>query len=656
MKKGDRSKDTEGRSQDSAFGWLENPWIGALLCAVLGFVAFQGSISNGFVFFDDDQAILYNQALQQSGLAGFFSGQNLGMYAPMTWIFYAIGTSISGEEAWGHHLLGVLLHCINAAVLFLALRELFGRSWPALFAAGLFAVHPVQTEAVAWAAALSTVLFASFYLGSLYTYIRWRKGATLPWILVSFGLFILACLSKSAAVTLPLVLVAVDYFLDKKQAGKLWLSKIPYFLSSLIFGIYTFVTRAREGHDMELASSTFDALDRFWMISQTILFYPYKLLVPSGFSIAYPFVKDGDTWPLVYYLAPVILAGLAFAVWKFWRQSEDKLFAIALYILPLAVMLPFRTVGSFELRSDRYVYVSCAGIFLLIALLLERLDLKIRLGVLGVACLIGIYLSRQQSQVWNNGVALFENCVEKTPDAALCQCNLGYNELIRLDFDGAVEHYSNTLRLDPTYVEAYNGRGQAYFNLQKVNEAYSDFNSAINSGLSSPKLFMNRGKCLVMTGKMTEAIPDFNKSLELEPMNPEVYFFRGFCHERAGQLDQAMADYGKAIEQNPKYMEPLVNRGLLHYNNNKYEEAIADYTAALQINPNLAMALNNRANAYYLTNQLPLALADASKCIETNPGYIRAYETRARIHQKMGNLFEASEDLRRLKELQKQPQ
>jgi tetratricopeptide (TPR) repeat protein len=630
----------------------ESTWFGMLSVALLAFAAFQGAIMNGFVFFDDDKAILYNQTIQNPSLKAFFTGQNLGMYAPLTWIAYWAGIGLSGEEAWGHHLIAVLLHAMNAVLVYSIIRNLFGRAWPALFAAALFAVHPIQTEAVAWAAALSTVLFSSFYLLSIRAYLQWRNAGTLPWIGLSVIFFLAACLSKSAAVTLPLVLVAIDFFIDKKQIGKLWLSKILFFLGSVYFGLQTFSTRAQEGHDIDMASSAYGVLDRFWMISQTILFYPVKLLLPFGFSIAYPFPDSGSDWPITYYLAPLALAALAFLVWKYWKTAEEKLFAIALYILPLSVMLPFRTVGSFELRSDRYAYISSIGVFLLVALLLEKVPAKVRLGVLAFLAVAGIFLSRQQSQVWNNGVALFENCVDKTPEAALCQCNLAYNELVRLDFQDAVRHYSETLKLDPTYVEAYNGRGQAYFQLQQIEPAYADFDNAIRAGLSSPKLYMNRGKCLVMTGRSAEAIPDFDQSLQLEPNNPEVYFFRGFCHEKAGNAEQAIADYSKAIEQNPSYLEPRVNRGLLHANAKAYPQAIEDYTVALQINPNLAIALNNRANAYLLSGQLTEALADASKCIETNPGYLRAYETRSSIYLQLGRNQEAQADLQTLSRLQ----
>lgn len=641
----DRAPEIRATETHTPQPWWTAGWTPFFLPALAAVAAYFGVVQNGFVFFDDDKAILYNQALFQPSLSGFFTGQNLGMYAPATWIVYWLGAQLSGQEAWGHHLISLLLHAGNAVLLFATLFQLFQRPWPALFASVLFAVHPVQAEAVSWAAATSTVLFAFFYLAAWHCYVRWLRTATLPFLPASLGLFLLAALSKSAAVTLPLLLLATDYFLNKKIKRKDWLSKIPYFLISLGFGLYTFSTRAQEGHDIEASSAAFAALDRFWMVSQTIWFYPFKILAPIGFSIAYPFAKSDGLWPWTYYAAPIALAVAGFLVWRYWRNLPERLFALSLYLLPLAVMLPFRTVGSFELRSDRYVYLSCAGIFLLAALLLEKLEITVRGLVL--ASLAGglAVLGFMQSQVWSDGVSLFRNCVQKTPEAALCQCNLAYNELVRLDYENAIRHYSETLRLDSSYVEAFNGRGQAYLQRNQAALALADFSQAINAGLSSPKLFLNRGKCLVFLNRPQEAIPDFIRSIELEPNSPEAYFFRGFAREKSGGADLALQDYTTAIQQKPDYLDAFMNRALLHAIAKRNEEAIADYSRALQLNPNLPMALNNRANVFLNMGKPAEALADLNRSIAQAPNYFRAYETRARAWQMMGRADKAAEDL-----------
>lgn len=625
-----------------------------LVVACLGVYAL--SVSNGFVFFDDDKAILFNTTLDNPSLAKFFSGQNLGMYAPITWMAYGLGQVLSGKEAWGYHTLALALHALNSVMVWLMLKKLTGWRWAAWLAALLFAVHPMQVEAVSWAAALSTVLFTTFYLGSILTYLRFSDSGVTAWMIASLGAFVLAVLSKSAAVTLPLVLLAIDFYKNEKLLGKNWLSKIPFFLISLLFGVYTFVTREREGHDIELMSAAFTFVDRFFMVSQTLLFYPVKLLVPLGFSISYPFVKMDGMWPWTYHAAPLALAGIAYAVWRFARNDKDVLLGLALYLLPLLVMLPYRTVGSFELRSDRYVYFSCIGLFFLGAIFLERTKLTtpLRLGIPFALAIVLGFLANNQTGVWKTGEALFNNCVEKTPESSLCQCNLAYNELLSYDFQGAIKHYSEALKYDPNTVEAYNGRAQAYLNNRQFDLALSDFTKALEGGIVTPRLHLGRGKCLVILNRASEALPDLNKSIELEPNLPEAYYFRAVVYEKGGNADAAFKDYSEAIKRKPDYLEALVNRGLIHFNAARYPEAVADYSAALKVNPRLEMVLTNRASAYLQNGDPAAALKDVEEALRINPNYPRGYQTRAAIKSHLGDQAGAQTDLQKLQQMQGQ--
>jgi tetratricopeptide (TPR) repeat protein len=395
--------------------------------------------------------------------------------------------------------------------------------------------------------------------------------------------------------------------------------------------------------------------DRFLIVCQTMLFYPFKLLIPLGFSISYPFVKMDGAWNWEYYAAPIALLALGVLVWKKGRNKPDILLGLALYLLPLSVMLPFRTVGSFELRSDRYVYLSCIGLFFIAGLFLEKLKPEIRNGIMFVAAAALAFLAFRQTSVWEDGVKLFENCTEKTPESSLCQCNLAYNQLISNDYQGAVKHYSESLKYDPSTVEAYKWSRAGVFSIEEIPGGLGRFHkAAIQAGIVTPKLFLNKGKCLVILNRATEAVPDLNRSIELEPKSPEAFYFRGIAHEKGGNIPNAVADYGQAINLNPNYVEALVNRGLLHTKSEQFAEALSDYTAALsyassQVQP---MILNNRAFAHLKSGQLVKALEDADKALTINPNYPFAYNTRAAIYQQMGQAAKAQADLAKAQQLQ----
>lgn len=270
--------------------WIDRLKPFALLLPVAAAaMAFGAGVYNGFVFFDDDKAILYNPALRNANIAKIFStSQNLGMYAPLTWLAYWIGQGLSGQEPWGYHLISLIMHMVNAALVFLLVRRLTSRLWPALFVSLLFAAHPMHAEAVCWAAAQSTVLFTLFYLGALWIWPRYglphektAGGSELPALAAVVGLFALSLLAKSAAVTLPALIGAILLLNRADLLFRYGATLAVMLLLALWFGFNTFQTRALEGHDIEAASATFSAADRFLMSCHALFFYPLKLLVPT---------------------------------------------------------------------------------------------------------------------------------------------------------------------------------------------------------------------------------------------------------------------------------------------------------------------------------------------------------------------------------------
>jgi tetratricopeptide (TPR) repeat protein len=292
------------------------------------------------------------------------------------------------------------------------------------------------------------------------------------------------------------------------------------------------------------------------------------------------------------------------------------------------------------------------GLFFFLFLFLEKQKTLIRTSILGGVAIVLAILAALQTQVWNNGVNLFKNCVAKTPESSLCQCNLAYNSLITNDFEGSVRHYSEALRYDPSTVEAYNGRGQAYLYLKRFPEALSDFDNAIQAGIVTPKLYLNKGKSLSNLKRFEEAIPALSRSLELEPKEPETWLLRAKAHQQLGNTAQALEDYGKALELEPKAVEARMNRAVILFALKQYDAAISDNTAALALAPEPAQVpiLLNRANCYLMSGSPQKALEDANKALTINPQYTRGYQTRAAIWQALGQPAKMQEDLSKVKQ------
>ena len=646
-----KSVPTSGPESHIGFDLFGHPWLPTLLLLGATAATYYGSLGNEFVAFDDDKSIWYNEYLKHPSFSGIFGNQLVGMYVPITSLVYTLVYQLFGEKSGAFHTVSLLVHLLNVVLTFRLMLRIQDRTWAAFFVALMFGLHPMLAEPVGWVSALSTLMFSCFYLLALHAFVSFLDGSGKKYYWLALGIFVAAGLSKSAAATLPLMLVALDWWRNGKIGVATIVGKWPFWLVSMGLIVLTFLTRTAEGHTIG-GTTAFTAFDRVFMICQTLLFYPFKLLVPFHYSILYPFTKTAGLFRTEYYLALPVLLLLGWWVAKNGQKNREILLGLALYALPLCIMLPIVSVGTAEMRNDRYAYLPSIGIFFLLMLLVEKIKpVLLRNGLLlGIAVLFAVQTAKQ-SMVWKDGTALFKNCVDKTPDAALCQCNLGYSELLARQFEASIEHYSNALQLDNTFVEAYNGRGQAYLNLNKIPEALEDFTKAIQAGIVTPKLFFNRGKCLAMLGRFPDALPDLSKSLELEPKSAETWYFRAFCFEKTRNPDNALQDYSKAIDLNPNYVEALVNRGLMYYNRQKTAESIADNSAALlicaaELKP---MVLVNRANAFLQAGKLAEALSDASQALAINPNYPRAYQTRAGIYQQLGQYELAKADLLQIK-------
>ncbi len=637
--------------------FLDRRWIPELLLAVAAMLTFWPSLQHGFMSFDDGQTVYYNNIIQHPTLVGLLTSRIVGMYVPVSAFLYAGQYQLSGGNAFAFHLTSLVLHAAASIAAFAFLRQLRFSAFVSFFAALLFAVHPFRAEPVCWVAAQTTLVFSLFYLLSLISWVRYRQRNTSKWLIASLVFFLLSALSKSAAVTLPMLLPVIDWYLRVHKDGfnlRRYAYLLPFMAISVILGAYTFFTRTEDGATIAISNKSLNVLDRVLMISHTLLFYLYKLVLPFNLTISYPMVKEQGVWTFDYYIAPILVAGLIYLVYRSLSKGKVTMLGVVLYLLPLSIMLPLFSVGNFELRSDRYLYIPALGVFLLLVYFSQNLPVKLRWGLWLTVAAGYSFLGWQQSKFWKNDATCFQNCVDIYPNSVTCNCNLAYGELLTYQYQKSIDHYSRVLKMDVTCMECYNGRGQAYLGLRKIPEALADFDAAIAAGIITPKLFLNRGRCLVLLGRSAEALPDLNRSLELEPRSPLAHYFRAVAYQKTNAPEQAVADYTQALQLNPKYVEALIDRGMLHYSVQHYPEAIADLTQALQMAPpNMqAMILANRASAYLQSRQLEAGLADANQAMAMNAGDVRIYQIRAALYHALGRTAEAEADAQKMQQLQ----
>ncbi len=527
--------------------WL--PWA----LAALAFLLFSTGFGNQLLSMDDHSATVDNPAVKDFKI---FDNVNLGMYAPVAWLGYAIAYALGKDNPLWYHLLSALVHAANVWLVFRLFRRLEASVTLAAVVAFFFAVHPMQVEAVAWIAAFSTPLFAMFSLLAMNFYIEHTRQTSFGknyWL--ALGMFLLACLSKSAAVTLPLALLALDFWLKRPVNQRHVLEKIPFFALALAFGIATFYTRTKAGHTDTPAD--FSLLDRGLMACHTILFYWKKLLLPTGLSIWYPFEKTGGGWHWSYHAAPFALAGLVFLAWRSRREMPVLWWGVVFYLANIIVALPYATFGTFELRSDRYNYLACLGIFAIMASLPSFFkEKKPGLAGAGWAVLAGLGIiwlvtSALRIRDWKDTAVLRDKAIAAEGD------NFGKAYLWRGMYLGdkgklaeSIQDLSKAIQKNPSLTEAYKYRGGLYGFAKQYEKSVGDLTKYLEQNPSDGEQYYNRGLSLLNLGRTREAIADFSKSLELNPDFVRAYLARGNAYRAIGETAKGDADLAEWKKKN----------------------------------------------------------------------------------------------------------
>jgi protein O-mannosyl-transferase len=524
-------------------------WIPWALAGV-AFILFSAGLGNGLVDMDDHTATDGNPAVRNFALFGHF---NLGMYAPVTWFFYGLAYTFGKNSPYAYHLMSAVVHAVNVWLVFRLFQRLGQDKLFAAVTAFFFAVHPIQVEAVSWVAAFSTPLFSLFSLLALNQYTRYADAPDNKkpyW--AALGLFIAACLAKSAAVVLPLTLLVIDLWKKRPVNAKNLLEKAPFFAVSLVFGLLTLYSRAEEGHLTPDVPYAYSAFDRGLMVCHSILFYWTKLAVPAGFSIWYPFEKTNGALPWPYWISPLVLTALLYGAWRTRKTFPFVWLGVLFYLSNIVLSLPFATFGTFELRCDRYNYMAAAGMFGILAagiVYLKNIRPNWHSSVLAASAVLGLfclYQSSRQIATWKDTLTLMNHAVATTGD------NFG---------------------------KGYLWRGMAYGKAQKIQPALEDFDRAIEK---NPKLY-------------------------------EAYKYRGGFLGMQGNYEQSVNDLTVYLTQKPNDVDWLFNRGLSFANLDRHHEAVADFNKVLEINPNYTKAYNARANAWRNLGENAKAEADLAE-------------------------------------------
>ncbi len=608
-------------------------WILAAVILLATFSFFSPVLKNDFVNWDDGINVTENKNVNELDLQSVkevFTHTVVGSYTPLTTLSFAVENHFSGLTPWVYHLNNLLLHLLCTLLVFIFLRQLGASLFVAFVATLLFGIHPMRVESVAWVSERKDVLYGLFYLLSLVFYISFHRTKKQAFYLLALVAFILALLSKIQAVTLPLILLLIDYFLEGKFRPRQLLNKIPFFILSLLTGIAGVYLLGKQG-TLE-THTVLPFFQRFFIGTYTLCAYMYKSYSPTDLSAIYP-SPEKLTW--LFYGSPLVIIMLAINIFKYGRHTKEVIFGSLFFFFNVMFMLQIVGAGTAFL-ADRFTYLAYIGLFFILAWALEFLyksRWKVPLIVAGVIYLSVLgYSTWNRTQVWKNSETLFTDVIKRYPNSSMANNNLGIYYRDHNQNQKAIEAYSKAISANPSGFLGFSNRGELYFQLGQLDQALSDINAALRLKPDYSLGLSNRGVIWGSMKKFDQALTDLDKAISIDPNNLKAYSNRSLAHYSMGNFDKASQDASTFLKTNPDDANILNHRGLCYDQMNRNQEAVTDFNRAIQLKPNNGIYIQNRSYLLAKMGDLKGALKDILKArdlgIKVNQAYVNMLQTR----------------------------
>ena len=622
--------------------------VGLLL--VLATLAVYGQVArHQFVNLDDNEYVYENYHVR-SGLTWkeipwAFGSMHGGNWHPVTWLSHMLACELFGLDAGYHHLVNLLLHVLNSVLLYLVLDRMTGAVWRSAMVAGLFALHPLHVESVAWVSERKDVLSALFFMLTLGAYVRYANSPSRIRYGMVFGFLALGLMSKPMLVTLPFVLLLLDYWPlervrfmdnteperteDSRQKGRddrrrtvlqLLGEKVPFFILAAASCMVTFMAQQRAGAMALTYGVPFSG--RIANALVTYVAYIGKTLWPRPLAVFYPY-RDAvptEQWAS----AGLLLVGISILVVSASRRWGYLAVGWFWYLGTLVPVIGLVQVGM-QAMADRYTYLPLIGLFLMAVWGAADLAARWRFGRIGLAgsaavvllgCMAGTW---SQIGHWQSGLTLYEHALKVTKANALMHNNLG----VALEQEGkpdeAILHFREALRIDPEYYLAHNSLGYCLEAQGNLKAALMHYQKALQINPEYDLAHNNLGTLLARQGRADEATAHYRKALQIDPENADVYHNLGVLLARQAKHDEAMVYYRQALQIHPEYADAMNSLGASLEAQGKLEEAFWYFNEALRINPEHAQAHSNLAVVLARQGKRDEAIIHLREALRINP-------------------------------------
>lgn len=620
-------------------------FAGAVVAAVT-FMVFLPALGCDFVNWDDPYYVYENTNIRSLGPEFFkwVSGAIVvSNWHPLTMFSHAVDYALFGLDPRGHHLMALVLHSVNTVLVFILARSIVTcyasestvksvAPLAAIVCALLFGMHPIHVESVVWISERKDLLSALFFLLSLIFYIAYARGGSVRAYALAILAFILSLLSKPMGVTLPVVLILLDYApLGRIEVGdfpgqglmkakKVLYEKIPFFAISIIFTIITIASQS--GGGLRTIESHPIAL-RIAVSLRGYLFYIYKAIWPAELAPLYPYPEGAELTEPVFILSFIVFVAVSLLCLVAWKRRPYLMTIWLYYVVTLLPVIGIVQIGL-QSAADRYFYLPGLVFFLCAGLIAARFSSSrggVRTIVIATVVVWATLLGSKttsQSALWKDSVTLWSHQMRLYPESpALVVYNLGSAYFDLGDTTRAIEEFDRAILLDPDYANIYLDRGSAYYKEMKTGEA----------------------------------IVDFSRAIDLNPEHVGALVSRAIAFSDLGEIIKAAGDVERALRADPSYAPAYLQRGIFYVEARRYGEAIKDYTRAIEEDPYLTDAHVARGTAFFMAGEKKKALVDYKSALDLDPGYALVYYNLAALYRELGREKLVRENLKRAAEL-----
>jgi len=580
-----------------------------LLLAVVTLALYNPVTHHPFVNYDDDRYVTNNPHVRRGLTADTFTwaltSTEQANWHPLTWMSHALDCSLYGVNPVGHHFTSILLHIVNVILLFLLLMWATRRLGPSLFVAALFAIHPINVESVAWVAERKNVLCTMFFLLALWAYGWYARKPHWARYLAVVALFAAGLASKPMVITLPFVLLLLDYWplgrvraveANKTQGGLAWsqlvIEKLPLLALSAASAVITMRAQQAGGAIRTTTEVSFSA--RIATAIWAYAMYLWKMVWPARLAPLYPHPGGSlAAWQVL--VAATVLLAITAVVWRF-RTRRYLLVGWLWFSGTLVPVIGLVQVGEAAM-ADRYAYIPLIGIFVMIAFGVADWAEEKRFGfwpaVPAAAVLVALALTtHRQIGYWDSNYDLWSHTLGVTENNFVAEDNLGGALILQDKEEEAHAHFEVAARINPRDPMSRSNLGIYFQNHKEMREAITEYEAAIDL-TSDPGMLAqtcaNLGAAQRALGEDEAAQKNFEESLRLNPYQFNAWLGLGLLAQKQGKLEEAISDLSRSVELESS-AQGYFELGRTLAQAGRVSEALDAYGQALKISPDFGEA------------------------------------------------------------------